>query len=48
MEKKSQVSELNFTEGKALMQCYAMCKIEFHDKEFWKIKRSNGIEFFLI
>jgi len=21
-----------------------MCKIEFHDSEFWKMKRSNGIE----
>jgi len=31
MEKKSQVSEQNFSEGKALMQCYATCKIEFHD-----------------
>jgi len=36
MEKKSQVSEQNFTKGKALhyllfMQCYAMCEIEFHD-----------------
>jgi len=28
------------------MQRYAMCKIECHDKEFWKINRSNGIEFF--
>ena len=46
MEKKSQVSEQNFTEGKALMLRYAMCKIEFHDEEFWKINRSNGIEFF--
>jgi len=46
MEKKSQVSEQNFGEGKALMQCYVMCKIEFHDYEFWKIKRSSGIEFF--
>jgi len=27
------------------MQCYAMCKIEFHDYEFQKMKRSNGIEF---
>jgi len=26
------------------MQCYAMCKIEFHDLEFPKMKRSNGIE----
>jgi len=31
MEKKYQASEQNFSEGKALMQCYAMCKIEFHD-----------------
>jgi len=34
MEKKSQKSEQNFTEGKALhlfMQCCAMRKIEFHD-----------------
>jgi len=31
MEKKSEVSEQNFTEGKAFMQCYAICKIEFHD-----------------
>ena len=23
-----------------------MCKIEFHDKEFWKINKRNGIEFF--
>jgi len=30
MEKKSQISEQIFSEGKALMQCYAMCKIEFH------------------
>jgi len=32
MEKKSQVSEQNFSEGKALMQCYAMCEIEFFEK----------------
>jgi len=25
------------------MQCYAMCKIEFHDKEFQEMKRNNGI-----
>jgi len=31
MEKKSWVSEQNFTEGKAHVQCYAMCKIGFHD-----------------
>jgi len=34
MEKKSQVSEQNFTGGKGtslFMQCYAMCKIELHD-----------------
>jgi len=30
MEKKSQVSEQNFSEDKALTQCYAMCKIAFH------------------
>jgi len=45
--KKSQVSEQNFTEGKStslFLQCYAMCKIEFHDQEIRKMKRSNGIE----
>jgi len=26
------------------MQCCAMCKIEFHDQEFRKMKRSNGVE----
>jgi len=26
------------------MQCYAMCKSEFHDQEFLDMKRSNGIE----
>jgi len=26
------------------MQCCAMCKIEFHDEEFRKMKRSNVIE----
>ena len=26
------------------MQCYAMYKIEFHDYELQKMKRSNGIE----
>jgi len=26
------------------MQYYAMCKIEFHNKEFRKMERSNGIE----
>ena len=31
MENKLEVSEQNFSEGKALMQGYAMCKIEFHD-----------------
>jgi len=31
MKKNSEVSEQNLTEGKALMQYYAMCKIEFHD-----------------
>jgi len=26
------------------MQCSAMCKIDFNDEEFQKMKRSNGIE----
>jgi len=25
---------------------YALCKIDFHDQEFWKIKGSNSIELF--
>ena len=33
MEKKSQISEQIFSEGKALMQCCAMYKIEFHAKK---------------
>jgi len=28
------------------MQCHAMCKIEFHDQRFRKMKKSNGIAFF--
>jgi len=28
------------------MQYYAMCKIEFRDSEFRKMKRSKGIELF--
>jgi len=40
-----EISEQNFTEGTSLfMQCHAMCKIEFHDQEFRKMKKSNGIE----
>jgi len=32
MKEKSQVSEQNFTEGTSLlMQCCAMCEIQFHD-----------------
>jgi len=26
------------------MQCYTMYKIEFHDEEFQKMKRNNGIQ----
>jgi len=47
MEKKSQLSEQNFTEGKAFilfMHCCAMCKLSCTIEEYWKMKRSNAIE----
>jgi len=49
MEKKSEVLEHNFTEGKALhylcsaIQC---AKLSFMIKSCKKMKRSDGIEFF--
>jgi len=49
MEKKFEIVEQNLTEGKACsllfthLIIYAMCKFEFHDSVFQKMKRSNGI-----
>ena len=41
------LSRINWLRSTSIcMQCYSMCKIEFHGKEFRKRKISNGIEFF--
>jgi len=43
MEKKSQVSEQNFSEGKALMQCV---KLSFMIKNFEKLREVIVFNFF--
>jgi len=39
------MSEQNFTEGNALVQCYALCKIEFMIKNFEKATQVMVLNF---